>query len=628
MAPIADGPAVTLKAIGQASEASTVCLVRAETSSATAHIAQVKSSSSCERRHESETLHCHRGDNRQLWGFDLRTNGHCRQQAAPSWTSQNARASRTESRRRISIARVSAEAHPARERRSKPLLPRLPSSVGKRALRGHRCAEREHQDEIPTAAIANRAEDPLPDGGVACDLGPGYCHPRWPEPELITIHAATATNTRNVREPAREAISVRAAMWALVDLRSDTHATFSAVVRRTHGQRDKEGWRAGVAAHNRVVVTSLSARMHPSVADGVVIVAGAGCSLRYRSAVLRPAVSELLTSDSRALTRSSSGYPVARDPRGPGHQLAADPEDTRPSERDAETVRVRRSGVEHVASAHSVGTAVGRVFSVLTRGHVMSWPGVMGDVRTAVWTIGRAAVAHAAEVALMASAVATLPLQLLRPDGDGAEAQSTSLPAQPHSALVSRPVLLVHGLGGRKSSWSMVARTLSARGLIVDAIAYTPFGTSVEQVADRLVVEVGRILSETGADKVHLVGHSLGGVVIAQAIASGRLDGRVDTVVTLGSPFGGSPWANLLPVGGFVPALRRGSPLLRRLATAPAPGGVRWLAFTATLDMIVPRLRGVPAHAEVETITVRDVGHLGMLSNHQVVGRIAEALPA
>ena len=65
----------------------------------------------------------------------------------------------------------------------------------------------------------------------------------------------------------------------------------------------------------------------------------------------------------------------------------------------------------------------------------------------------------------------------------------------------------------------------------------------MEQLADRLVVEVDRLLSQTGADKVHLVGHSLGGVVIAQAIAGGRLTGLVDTVVTLGAPFGGSPWA-------------------------------------------------------------------------------------
>ena len=231
---------------------------------------------------------------------------------------------------------------------------------------------------------------------------------------------------------------------------------------------------------------------------------------------------------------------------------------------------------------------------------------------------------QAYELGLMASVAASVPLHLI--SGVFDPACDALPPVQANSAPTARPVLLVHGFGGTKSSWSLLARTLSARGLTVNAISYTPFGTSVEQLADRLAVEVQRLLSQTGADKINLVGHSLGGVVIAQAIAGGRLSGLVDTVVTLGSPFGGSPWANLLPFGAIVRALREGSPLLRQLASAPVPDGVRWLAFTATLDMIVPGLRSVPAHAQVETVQVGDVGHLGMLMSRQVVGRIVAAL--
>lgn len=239
--------------------------------------------------------------------------------------------------------------------------------------------------------------------------------------------------------------------------------------------------------------------------------------------------------------------------------------------------------------------------------------------------IGRAAMVHASEVALMASFAAKVPLRAVV---GGDPAHGPWPPAQPQTAFGARPVLLVHGYCGTKSSWSLVARTLNARGLAFDAITYTPFGTSVEQLADRLVAEVDRILAQTGADKVHLVGHSLGGVIIAQAIADGRLNGLVDTVITLGSPFAGSPWANLLPLGGIARALRDGSPLLRRLAAAPTPDGVRWLAFTATLDMIVPGLRSVPSNARVETITVDGVGHLGMLVSRRVVDHIIDALGA
>ena len=261
-----------------------------------------------------------------------------------------------------------------------------------------------------------------------------------------------------------------------------------------------------------------------------------------------------------------------------------------------------------------------------TRQGVMSPLGAVGGVRRLAWRIGHAAMVQTCEVALMASVAANVPRQLV---GGGFDTARGPLPpVRAHGAPPARPVLLVHGFCGTKSSWSLLAQNLSARGMTVDAIAYTSFGTSVEQLADRLVAEVKQILSQTGADKTHLVGHSLGGVIIAQAIADGRLSGLVDTVVTLGSPFGGSPWASLLPFGEIARALREGSPLLRRLASAPLPDGVRWLAFTAKFDVVVPGLRSVPINAEVETITVGGVGHNGMLLSPKVVRLIVEALPA
>jgi pimeloyl-ACP methyl ester carboxylesterase len=250
---------------------------------------------------------------------------------------------------------------------------------------------------------------------------------------------------------------------------------------------------------------------------------------------------------------------------------------------------------------------------------------VLESARAVVRIVGRAAAVHAYEVGALASTAAMAPLCLV---GGGIEPASSLSPHTKAHAATARPVLLVHGFGGTKSSWSVIAQALSDRGIMVDTIAYGPFGNSVEQLADELVAAVERTLSQTGADKVHLVGHSLGGVVIAQAIAGGDLVGLVDTVITLGSPFGGSPWAGLLPFGDLLRALRPGSPLLRRLASAAVPEGVRWLAVTAALDIIVPGPRSVPAHADVETITVDGVGHLGMLMSRRVVGYIVAALPA
>jgi triacylglycerol lipase len=251
---------------------------------------------------------------------------------------------------------------------------------------------------------------------------------------------------------------------------------------------------------------------------------------------------------------------------------------------------------------------------------------VLGSARAVVRIVGRAAAVQAYEVGALASIAARAPRCFL---GGGFESANSVWPhTKAHAAPTARPVLLVHGFGGTKSTWSLIARALSDRGIRVDTISYSPLGNSVEQLADELVATVERMLSETGADKVHLVGHSLGGVVIAQAIAGGSLVGLVDTVITLGSPFGGSPWADLLPFGDLLRALRPGSPLLRRLASASVPDGVRWLAVTAALDIIVPGPRSAPTNADVEAITVDGVGHLGMLISRQVVDYLLAALPA
>jgi triacylglycerol lipase len=188
------------------------------------------------------------------------------------------------------------------------------------------------------------------------------------------------------------------------------------------------------------------------------------------------------------------------------------------------------------------------------------------------------------------------------------------------------PVLLVHGLGGTTSGWFAMIAALRARGVTVDAVSYSCFGTSVEHLAERVADAAAVLLNQTGAEKVHLVGHSLGGVVIAQALADGLLTGHVDIVVTIASPFGGSPWANLMPIGATVRALRRGSPQLQRLAQVPWSDGVRWLAIKASLDWVVPGSRSHPTGDEVEIVAVDGVGHVGLRLNRHVIDQVVATI--
>ena len=79
----------------------------------------------------------------------------------------------------------------------------------------------------------------------------------------------------------------------------------------------------------------------------------------------------------------------------------------------------------------------------------------LGNARAAVQTFSRAAIVQMHEAALLLSVIATAPKNFLGGDpksADGASPQDRSHPAH------SRPVLLVHGFGGDRSSWTLVTR--------------------------------------------------------------------------------------------------------------------------------------------------------------------------
>ena len=83
---------------------------------------------------------------------------------------------------------------------------------------------------------------------------------------------------------------------------------------------------------------------------------------------------------------------------------------------------------------------------------------VLSGARAAVRTVERAAMVQANEAAMLLSAAAMTPLRLVGGGFDGASSSSAPVKA---TASTTRPVLLVHGFAGTKTSWSLVAHTLS-----------------------------------------------------------------------------------------------------------------------------------------------------------------------
>ncbi len=130
------------------------------------------------------------------------------------------------------------------------------------------------------------------------------------------------------------------------------------------------------------------------------------------------------------------------------------------------------------------------------------------------------------------------------------------------------PVVLVHGYGGDKNSWLFVQQPLAEEGRRAIALDLPGHGASTKDVGDgslqTLTETVSGFLEALGIGRAHLVGHSLGGAVVA-AVAKAA-PGKVASL-TLISPAGFTPEADAEYLRGFAAASSRRElkPLVGRL---------------------------------------------------------------
>jgi pimeloyl-ACP methyl ester carboxylesterase len=191
------------------------------------------------------------------------------------------------------------------------------------------------------------------------------------------------------------------------------------------------------------------------------------------------------------------------------------------------------------------------------------------------------------------------------------------------------PILLVHGLADNRSIFTLLRRTLRRRGFgRVLTVNYSPFTQDVRTAADALGKLVEKTCAATGYERVHVVGHSLGGVVARYYVQRMGGDQRVHTLVTLGTPHAGTLTAHLWP-SRVARQLRPGSALLQELAS-PAPGlRTRFVAFWSDLDqVIVPQRSARLAHPDLSArnVLLRGVGHMSLLVHGRVAHEIAMVL--
>ena len=194
---------------------------------------------------------------------------------------------------------------------------------------------------------------------------------------------------------------------------------------------------------------------------------------------------------------------------------------------------------------------------------------------------------------------------------------------------VGTPILLLHGLADNHSIFTLMRRGLLRRGFSrVFAMNYSVRTRDVRTAAAQLAEEVEGIVEETGYERIHIVAHSLGGVVARYYVTRLGGDERVHTLATLGSPHTGTLAAYLLPTS-LTRQLRPGSGLMQEL-NQPAPGcRTRVIAIWSDTDeAVVPAVNASLHQDGVATTNIRmhGVGHLSLPILPSVVHEIATRL--
>ncbi|AVH55044.1 alpha/beta hydrolase [Streptomyces dengpaensis] len=251
-------------------------------------------------------------------------------------------------------------------------------------------------------------------------------------------------------------------------------------------------------------------------------------------------------------------------------------------------------------------------------------------------TVGRMARGAVTEAAAVTAVLALLPFGT----GDGCGSVCTVHPSLPRlptghgnvsgDAAAPVPVLLVHGLGGNRAVLTVLRNGLLRGGFpCVSAMNYRSLAGDISDAAEQLAEEVRRLCEHGGCERVHVVSHSLGGLIARYYVQRMGGDAQVDTLVTLGTPHQGT-WAAIVPAPA--PMIRQilpGSDLLAELAL-PAPGcRTRFVAFHSELDeMVIPSGHARISHPDllVDNVAVDGVGHLSLLFDRGVLEAVCHAL--
>jgi triacylglycerol esterase/lipase EstA (alpha/beta hydrolase family) len=189
------------------------------------------------------------------------------------------------------------------------------------------------------------------------------------------------------------------------------------------------------------------------------------------------------------------------------------------------------------------------------------------------------------------------------------------------------PVLLLHGYGANSGYWAHLTPLLDAARISHATVDLEPVAASIDDYAPLVERQVQALCAATGARRVAIVAHSMGGLVArAWMRAYGRnAPARVARVLTLGTPHHGTAMARF-GLGINARQMRPGSDWLRKL-DASEDAATRALItsiYTHHDNIVAPQTSGMLAGAR--NVELGGVGHVALGRDPRVLAEVMREL--
>jgi triacylglycerol lipase len=185
---------------------------------------------------------------------------------------------------------------------------------------------------------------------------------------------------------------------------------------------------------------------------------------------------------------------------------------------------------------------------------------------------------------------------------------TTTAPATTTTTTASTqpdPILFVHGWNSDGSTWNTMVGRFQADGYSASRLFSWSYNTSQSNAttAQQIATKVNEILAATGATKVDLISHSMGGLSTRYYTKNLGGDAKVDDFVSLGGPNHGTDTANFC-FSTACSEMRVGSTFLNNLNSGDeTPGAPHYATWWSPCDEVINPDSSVPLSGATNTQT-------------------------